>query len=179
LLAESTSRIRLVAYTGGRPPDPRGIRLSRVRDVLLTIWVVALLVLMIGGGGAGAWGLGRAVGTTGLFHVEPALAVPVGVAGVAVGGLGGLGIALLVRAFPDLLRRGTAVRLVLACVLATAVGAVLYLAVAGGLVWLAGLVLPDTVTKVLAVVLSLLGLPVVGPVTFWLASRAGARPRTR
>src|SRR5262245_2060479 len=131
-------------------PEPYRKRGSRLRDVLLTGWVIGLLVLMIGGGGAGAVGATRAAEAAGLLDAEPALGAPAAVAGIAVGGLAGLGIALLVRWFPAIMRERTVARLVALCVLATALGAVLYLLAVGGLVWLAGLVLPGPATKVVA-----------------------------
>jgi len=136
--------------------------------MLLNLWVIALLVLMIGGawaGGAGATWAGQALG---LDDLEPALAAPVGIAGIAVGGMTGLGIAIGVRALPHVFHRGTAAQLIVTCVAATAIGAVLYLAVIGGLVVLAGLVLPETPTQIIAVILSFIGLPVCGPIAYQL-----------
>jgi hypothetical protein len=98
------------------------------------------------------------------------LSIPAGIAGIAIGGMAGLGIALLIRFLPAMLREGTVARLILLCVLATALGGALFMAVVGGLVWLAGLVLPDTPTRVVATILSVLATPVAGPITFQLIS---------
>lgn len=151
------------------------MRTKRTRDLLGTIWVIGLLVLLIGGGAAGSIGATLALRAAGLADAEPALEVPAFVAGVAVGGMAGLAIAIGVRALPAMVREGRlggVPRLILVCVSATALGAVLYLVPVGGLVWLSGLVLPETPTRIVAVLLSIIGLPVVGPVTFWLFSRS-------
>jgi hypothetical protein len=143
---------------------------GKVRDVLLNLWVAALLVLLIGGGGAGWTGAYLLARKVGLLDIEPALGTPIVFAGVAVGGMAGLGLALLIRTLPDLARERSVGRLVLVCVFATALGAVLYLAFVGILVWLVGLLLPDTPTAIVAVILSIIGLPVAGPITYQLMS---------
>jgi hypothetical protein len=136
-----------------------------------------LLVLMIGGGGAGLFAARLAADGIGLVALEPALVPPVAIAGIATGGMAGLTVALGGIAVRD--RVGghkplVGMRVILACVAATALGAVLYLGVVGGLVWLVGLILPDAPATVVAVFLSIVGLPFVGPVAYQLITARSA-----
>ncbi|MEJ3743873.1 hypothetical protein WEI85_11340 [Actinomycetes bacterium KLBMP 9797] len=146
---------------------------SRAKSALDWAFPVLLLALLIGGALAGALGLPRAADEIGLLDVEPALRVPAAITGIAVGGMTGLAVALFLATAPTMLRErgigGTGL-VVLGAVGATALGAVLYLGLVGGLVWLAGLVLPAAVTLLIAVVLSIAGLPFAGPIAYQLIS---------
>ncbi|PXY34189.1 hypothetical protein [Prauserella endophytica] len=142
--------------------------------------MVFLLVLMIGGAGAGAFGLGTLARDSGLPADDSAVLIPVSVTGIAVGGLTGMAIAVGLRVLPGRIRDGKLAemaRLILVCVGTTALGAVAYLGIVGGLVHLFGLVLPEGVTEFLAVVLSIFGLPAAGPVTYHLFTLGKHRER--
>ncbi|WP_146240138.1 hypothetical protein [Prauserella flavalba] len=148
--------------------------------VLAGSWVVLLLLLMIGGGGAGAFGLGTLARDSGLLDGDSPVLIPVWIAGIAVGGMTGMAIAVGLRALPRRLRDGRlgeVARLILVCAGATALGTVAYLGIVGGLVSVCALVLPHGVTEFLAVMLSIFGLPVVGPATYHLVSRGQRRGR--
>jgi len=137
---------------------------------------IGILVLVVGGGLLGAYAAEKGMARIGLLDLEPALAVPAGIAGIAVGGLTGVAVLVGLIALPRLLRdpRPGAAGLVGKAVAATALGVIAYLVVIGGLVWLVGLILPETVTTVLAVLISIAGLPFAGPIAYQLITGRAA-----
>ena len=112
----------------------------------------AIVVLVVVGGAAGLF-WARLAAQAGLVAFEAALVVPVAIAGVATGGMAGLAVAPGGMAVWDRVRGHTPIagmRVVLACIGATALGAILYLGVVGGLVWRVGLILPDALAMAVA-----------------------------
>ncbi|MEU6645235.1 hypothetical protein ABZ863_22115 [Saccharomonospora sp. NPDC046836] len=79
---------------------------GKVRSFLINVWIVLLLILA--GAGLGAYGASRALEATRLADVEPALRIPLGIAGIGVGGMVGLGVALVLRFLPDMVRQRNA-----------------------------------------------------------------------
>ncbi|NUR69812.1 MAG: hypothetical protein HOU81_03250 [Hamadaea sp.] len=135
-----------------------------------TLTVLGVLVLGVGGGLTGAYAADTALGDAGWLTAQPALAVPGSIAGIGIGGIAGLGVLLGLRALPGLGRtaRPGALSVVGKALFATGLGVVAYQLIVAGLVWLTGLALPTGVTMVLAVILSVVGLPFAGPVAYRL-----------
>jgi hypothetical protein len=151
-----------------------------------SIWgsVLVLLgvALLIAGGFGGILGVRWLFSALSLSEADLAgLLAPGMVGGIVVGGVGAL---LLIVGSAELffLARSTAAggprspfggvrpMFVSLCVLATIVGGVVYVAVVGGVSWVFGLVLPDWLTTLVSLVLTLGGLPFVGPVAYQLFS---------
>lgn len=123
------------------------------------------LVLFIGGAAAGGAFAGITARESGLLDIEPAWIVPASIGGLAVGMLPGLLLMAVNNQSSWSVRK-----VILAAAGATTLGAVIYAAFAGGLIWLAGLVFPNGLTTFVAVVVSIVGLPVAGPIAYQLIS---------
>lgn len=107
------------------------------------------------------------------FASIPGSAMPVIIATVAVVGVGvPLLLATLVTWARTAFGRGRSadVRLILLAAIATVAGAVIYAGLILGVLWLLAFPLPDGVVAFLGVVLSIAGLPFVGPVVFRLST---------
>ncbi|TDE08601.1 hypothetical protein [Jiangella asiatica] len=134
------------------------------------ILTVVGFVLFLGGSIAVGIVAGSYADSSGLLDIEPAWAPPVFIGGLAVGMVPGLTLIAANNRSARSVRK-----VILTAIGATALGAVLYVLVVGGLIRLLGLTLPNGLTMLLAVVLSIVGLPVVGPLTYYLLGGRRAR----
>lgn len=160
---------------------------ERSRDVSSPTWAIGLLVLLVGGGAGGAAAAASVADAAGLTDIDPVLIVPVTVTGIALGGLAVLALVLALAPRPWLapvLARAGVPELGLGQLAATAIGVVLYLIPASLLAWLAEQLLGWLTSLIVALLVSVIGLPGVGPLVFrirflWSSNRRAGSPPSR